>query len=200
MLETAMWELGYKINAMADYVSKTSLFRLFKLHGSVNWGRIVNCALPHPVNTGYPPAVLRYLIENPNMLVLSDEIILSDSDRMGFADGRAVFPAIAIPVEKKQEYECPSEVVIELTAALPSVTNILMVGWRASENHFLNLLKENLRPQVSFFAVVGSNAEIDDIRTKLYRTLINKTPNRGEGGVGFTSFLRSRLLERVLSW
>jgi len=71
----------------------------------------------------------------------------------------ALYPAIAIPVERKDVFECPRDHLEALKTCLPLVTKVLIIGWRAMEYDFLTLLQDKLpRSGVSFF-IVGKNQE-----------------------------------------
>jgi hypothetical protein len=57
-----------------------------------------------------------------------------------------VLPAIAIPMQDKTwgTFECPARQIATLGQLLKSVTKVLMIGWRAREAHFLQMLRDNL--------------------------------------------------------
>jgi hypothetical protein len=71
----------------------------------------------------------------------------------------ALFPAIAIPVQTKRDFECPAEHVKALREFIPKVDTLLLIGWSATQTAFLDLLKENLRQQVKGLIVAGSTEE-----------------------------------------
>jgi hypothetical protein len=151
LLEDALERLGYKISKMEDYVDRPALFRVFKLHGSTNWGQKVENEIPGNINTGHPPSVLKHLIEHAKELCISNSFVLCNPTEMGVAEGKPVFPALAIPVEKKDQFACPRTVVEQLAQVLPHVSKILVIGWRATERHFVGLLGNKLtglRPAV----------------------------------------------------
>jgi len=56
-----------------------------------------------------------------------------------------LFPAIAIPVENKRDFECPKDQLDTLRSYIPSVTKILTIGWRATEQPFLDILRSGLK-------------------------------------------------------
>ena len=68
---------------------------------------------------------------------------------------RVLFPALSIPVERKDEFNCPTSHVYRLTQLLPEVTKVLTIGWRATEIDFLQMLGENLGKAVSVMVVSG---------------------------------------------
>ncbi len=66
-------------------------------------------------------------------------------------NGTTLYPAIAIPVQSKEQYECPESHFQTLKRFLPDVTKILIIGWQGAEKHFLQDLKDGLsknEPQV----------------------------------------------------
>jgi hypothetical protein len=51
------------------------------------------------------------------------------------ADG--VVPAIAIPVQAKQVFECPPEHIVMLDRVIWETIKVITIGWRGLEAHFL---------------------------------------------------------------
>ena len=80
---------------------------------------------------------------------------------LGKIDDTTVFPAIAIPVENKREFECPVDHLKQLRMFLPHVTKIIIVGWRATETHFLDLLKSDLTKEVQVQAILGGKQDAE---------------------------------------
>src|SRR5205823_9977424 len=67
----------------------------------------------------------------------------------------AWLPAIAVPLETKQSYECPPNHLEAMREWLPQVDRILIIGWRAAERHFLLELEGHLRSDRSEERRVG---------------------------------------------
>ena len=110
-------------------------------------------------------------------------------------------PPIAIPVENKSHFACPQVFVEQLVQVLPHFTKILVVGWRASERHFLNLLGNRLtglRRGVQIFVVAGSTSDGEEAKLRIHRALINNPPNCSADPNGFTAFLDSGLAKSFL--
>jgi len=194
LLEYALDTLGFKFNRMEDYTDSLAPFRVFKLHGSVNWGQIVENEIPANMNLGHSPSILSYLIEHAGELRISNKFVLCNQLTMGVADGTPVFPAIAIPVEKKDQFACPQIVVEQLVQVLRDVSKILVVGWRATERHFLNLLGNKLtglRPAVQLYLVAGSTADAGETNARIHSALLNNPPSSFFDSGGFTDFLES---------
>ena len=176
MLEQAMEQvLGCKFDDFPTYVSQETHL-LVKLHGSINWGWEVN-TLPKPKN---PTEVIDAAAD----LKLSEQYRRVSHHPMIFDDGSVGFPALAIPVQSKDEFACPSEHLQALAKVLPSVTKIITVGWRASEDKFLRMLTAKLTGltgKVDLMVVSGSKkgaeetyANLDPSRDLFFVVLLPK--------------------------
>lgn len=202
LLEEALENHGRRFKSLENYTQETELFRVFKLHGSVNWGREVKTQLPASIDLGNRNAagsVVPYMIEHAAKLTISDKFVLCHPSQMGVADGRAVFPAIAIPVEKKSTFECPQHMIEGLKAVLPQVTAIFVIGWRGTEEHFLDLLRQHLGRKVYVCIVAGEPKEAATIQDRIRQALVEQKPDINPEGGGFTEFMRTRRSEQILA-
>lgn len=192
LLETAVAQIERKIESINDCTKPSAVFRVFKLHGSVNWGRCINTRLPPNINTGDGGSVLRYLIDHVEELsAISKDFVIADPANMGASvDGRPVFPAIAIPVEKKSSFECPETMLNELKSLLPKVTRGLIIGWRATEEHFFEILREHLTGKPFFAVVGGSQEDATEIRDRIHKEMSgNPLSISPVQSLGFTDFM-----------
>jgi len=142
MLEKAMRQvLDFEIKDLNSYVSRDP-YRLVKLHGSVNWGLEID-GIADPISV-----TVQGLIKDAEKLQVSKRYRLVDHYVMLCEDSNRVVvtPAIAIPVDKKDEFACPETHIEALQRVLPHVQKIITIGWRATEDKFLNLLFSNLKP------------------------------------------------------
>ena len=62
-------------------------------------------------------------------------------------------------MEKKPGFECPEEHFAALTRAIPEVTRLLLIGWRGTEQHFLDLWRENFPKGLKRVQVVAGDWE-----------------------------------------
>ena len=108
----------------------------------------------------------------------------------------ALFPAIAIPVETKRDYECPDEHLECLQGYLPQITKVLSIGWRATEQHFMDLLSESLPETVSLYAVAGNRQQAEEVIGRFEEVGIRVGGRAAEGG--FSDFVVSREAEEFL--
>jgi hypothetical protein len=201
MLEDALADFDLKIQVLADYIDAHRFYRVFKPHGSTNWVRLVRAPKLEATSTNV--AVARQaLIQRAPELQLSSDFRMANLQSTAWLEGWPVFPAIAIPVDKKSHFECPQEHLDELTALLPKVTKLLLIGWRATEAHFLELLKIHLKKGVRLYTVAGSEMESANINRALQTALpgifSGSVIDPDRNGTGFTNFVLSRRLESFL--
>lgn len=200
LLEDGLSHFGLPISAMDDYTKKHPFYKLFKVHGSVNWARQVD-APTKAQNPGHVWSVVNDLIERAAEIPITQKYLLTAEHPPGVVGGKPVFPAIAIPVEKKSAFECPQHMLDELIALLPKVSKILVIGWRATEAHFLALLKEHLSRSVQLWIVAGPDKyQGEDIKDRICKEMLPKNvPIAYVFLGGFTDFILSHRAEQFLA-
>ena len=181
LLENALrHELGYKFAKIDDYVAPDLLFPLYKLHGSTDWARFVRAGrVPYPE-----------LIAKAETLQYLDIVLKEDEAASSKDFAWAFVPAIAVPLQTKQSFECPKAHCDELQACLPRVKKILTIGWRGLEEHFIKLLAHHLRGLQSLMAV--SRGDANQIAERLRSRLPNRAVERMKLSVfeeGFSNFI-----------
>jgi hypothetical protein len=160
MLESSMTQLWHwEFPNLNAYTSRPE-YKLIKLHGSVDWGLNI---LSGP---GQPFEVIESAVKG---LAISDSYGKVKLD-MHFENGTWGYPALAIPVEKKSEFVCPPEHLRALADVLPNVTKIITIGWRATEQNFLTMLKKpltGLQGDVDLMVVSGTLQGAKEINANL---------------------------------
>jgi hypothetical protein len=96
-------------------------------------------------------------------------------------------PAIAIPVQTKGVFECPADHIATLKDCLNKVTKLLVIGWRANDMHFLNLLHDG-RQAIDTWVVAGQPEQANQVIQNLKRGL-NRPRKLQAGAGGFTQFM-----------
>jgi hypothetical protein len=144
-------------------------FKVFKLHGSVNWGRIVK---DRPLNESVKELIeSAAYVESPTSEALTAwKTVEYMQDKS--SNGMPLYPCISIPVQKKDEksFQCPPNHLYELVQMISSVNNILIVGWQAKEAHFMELLRKHLRRLDRLQVVVGS----EQLSTQISRSFLEQ--------------------------
>jgi hypothetical protein len=155
LLENALKTVDVPTNNVSDYIAH-GVYKVFKLHGSVRWA--------HPIETHVAREnrhfweILGEIIQRAPELKVGGEFVNVPNHLLADVEHTHLYPAIAIPLQEKDTYECPREHVEALQTFLPSVTRMLIVGWSATEAHFLRLLAERV-PRGVHGLVICQNAD-----------------------------------------
>lgn len=197
LLEDAMPIVGLTITELEHYVFGSRAYKVFKLHGSVNWARVVGTTYSN-LNSWQ---VAEKHIEGAINLPITDTFVRINQRPCGtLENGLGLVPAIAIPVEKKAYFECPEAHLDELKLALPHVDKLLLIGWRATEDHFLNLLSAHLQSPLVAQVVAGSEGEATNIARSLQDGPLSKlTVHWEHAPAGFTDFIVNRRADAILT-
>jgi hypothetical protein len=192
LVEDALREaLGITFPNIHSFTSHPE-YRLYKLHGSVNWGRWMDIDLEDVI--GDQEKVQNQLMDGAAAASpLSDQYkLVSGVDDLGATEAGAYFPAIAVPFERKYDFECPGGQLEDLFRLLPEVTDILIIGWRATELHFLEKVSAVRMDKCRRITIVAGAMEFaEHTMTNLVRADINQ--NIEPTAHSFTEFCRAEL-------
>jgi hypothetical protein len=175
LIENALGSVDIGMTDISDYIRHDS-FKLFKLHGSTHWARDVAEPTITDVKDRNVWTIANELIERAPELKISDDYRVINERPIGKFDETPLFPALAIPVETKRVFECPTEHLDCLCEHLPKVTKILIVGWRGTEEHFLQLLKTHLSNKVHIQVVVAEHKEAEQVLLRIQDAGIQCAP------------------------
>jgi hypothetical protein len=188
LIEDALGDHGFRTTSLSDYVGPASAFKLFKVHGSASWFRAVKYFGPRPQSPDQ-------IIEAASNLEFTD---IYSNDLSG--QSSLFVPAIAVPVRNKSQFECPKEHVAELERLIPQVTKILFIGWRGSERHFIQMLKDKA-VNLSYCMFVAKDAEDAEEIARRVMEDIGRIPRQRnfvtEGG--FSEFIERRQGDRFFA-
>jgi hypothetical protein len=197
LLDKVMPTVGIHLTQISDYI-RNDTYKLIKIHGSTNWAREVDSTLEDISK----PNVLNFvhqLIDKTPEIKVSRRFRVVEDQPISKQGETYLFPAIAIPVETKTEshFECPDEHMAALKAFLPSVTKILVIGWRGMESHFVEILKQHFKSKVAIpvTVVAGNKQEAVEIGKRL-NGAFPITSNAADSG--FTQFVTRREGEAFL--
>ena len=180
----------FHFKAINDYIRRPT-YKLFKLHGSLNWG--------HPVEDDARLNVHKSAEDLRNTIIdLSDSIHYEDDQFAVLDEPRIVFkewlyfPAISIPVQTKSHFSCPQKWLPHLDSLLDGVANLLVIGWRGGEEHFLKRVVPILNKNPDFYVTIVSDTETSAKETQARLQIAGLKPARiwiYHGG--FTNFISS---------
>ena len=158
LLEDACHEVfEFQASSLHSYIANTH-YKVFKPHGSINWVRIVDNEL-EPTNEHVEHRLIR----------LGKDLRLRPGQHINAGstmEGHYTFPAIAIPVETKSEseFEFPESHLKELRDAIRQTSRLLMIGWRGTEQHFLNLWKAGAARHLKRIQIVaGTRNDAEEV-------------------------------------
>jgi hypothetical protein len=207
LLEEAFLPLGEPFRSLDDYISKSD-YKIIKPHGSINWAR--ELIFPKEVDKFDQLQFANDLIAQADTLQADDNYrLIPDSDRlqsgqwvvsyMRISDKnfQAVLPAVAIPLEKKQDYVCPTSHMEVLKECMSKADKLLVIGWKGAEENFLQLLSTGLKRGNPKMVVSSGRASAEEIKSTLQRFGID-----GEKWLlsekGFTNEVRSGSIEAFI--
>jgi len=195
LLERNLSSVGLRISSLGDYISNQN-YKLIKLHGSVNWGREVDT----PIGGQDVWSIAYELIDRAAEINISrryqlvHELPVAKLATVGFR----LFPAIALPVERKRDFECPDEHLDVLRRFIPEVTKLLVIGWRGTEYHFLQMLAENVKKGLHVMVVSREDATGVLQRLKEAGITGQFSAQFSAFDRGFTSFILERMAVEFL--
>jgi hypothetical protein len=181
------WDLG----EFPSYVERPD-WRLYKLHGSTGWSRVVRATTQ--VEHGDSEGVIR---EGAALDFEEGELRARPwKAAMPVREVGLAAPGIAVPTNLKQTFTCPQTHIERFTADVGEVSRMIIVGWRASEPHALELLEHV--PRGYDLAI----CDLDDDTMSEVRSNMGMVADRARTIVsvpgGFASLLEGNWLEEWL--
>ncbi len=147
---STIWRLEYR-NDIASYIRDDHV-GLFKPHGSAHWGYPVR----DPESGRTRMAKANYVIGHAEMR--TGGRIETCWTPLGDDRPTASIPALALPLHGKNEFVMPDEHRIHLRG-MPPISRLITVGWRAAEDNFIELLKNQFiqTKPIAFLNVTGGD-------------------------------------------
>lgn len=188
--------LGFHPADLASYIDNRYM-SVLKPHGSVLW------AWRYPVDGvqgGYAPNIVGY--GEPDSIDRSvvfaagapqDSVPITLQAELGERVlSRPALPALALPVTNKTSLVWPAEQDDYFTRVIPngSFGRVLIIGWRAAEDHFLQLLGRLIIPEAQFLVVTGSDEDADETAGRVVHYAVQGT-RRVTGPRAFTTLVES---------
>ncbi len=192
LLDAALRERG-SLEEWDDFVRPHRAY--FKVHGSVDWAQRVEVA-GNPIGRN-PQAMIWAAPRLTRVKQLDAWRIRADPGVVDMDD--AIWaPAIALPVEDKDELVLPAEHLEVLKQRLRQVTRVLTFGWKARETEFLKLL-QTVPVGVPVHVLTASPAGVDEAAESLRMAGLDGPTTKT--AMGFEEFVNGGelvdLLERI---
>jgi hypothetical protein len=189
LIEDALATSGLHVTNLSSYIAHPT-YKLIKLHGSVNWGR---CLSDFPIearNKDHRTLAAEIIARAAELHISNDYALRPDCPIVTDGRYRYFVPAIAVPVQTKQQFECPAEHIEALKAFIPKTSALLIIGWRAADAAFLDLLNSVDHLPLRVGIVAGGDQAAREVQSALEAKLIGADYLRFSGG--FTEFVIRR--------
>jgi len=186
LLEDALADKGFRTEDISDYLSHPT-YKLFKLHGSIDWSRCVESPYGTTLNQFD-------LIDRATELKLVANKFVLNRERQDVKGTLLLFPAIAIPVQRKDIFKSPTEHIEALYDLIPKVTLILFIGWQAHEDNFLEMLHKGLKSLKGIMVVDENRKKAEAIAARIQSSLgpVGSGPRVFCANEGFSQFIETR--------
>lgn len=183
---------AFRLNVVEDYTSDPR-YQLFKLHGSVNWWREAQCDWSPSGGTTDPAGWAPTMFDPPAPFYENGEF------RVGAGAYLPCVPCLALPTATKgvADFACPEAHLADLKLLLPQVTDVLIIGWKGIEGHFLGewrLVQASKRdPTIRSVTVVDATHEAaSEIAYRVVST-VGITPQTAPTFETFSGFVVDKL-------
>jgi hypothetical protein len=180
----------FTFKAINDYVRRPN-YKLFKLHGSVNWGNpIVDDARLDVHETA--ERLKNAIIEISDSIQYENDVFAVLDEPQVVVKEWVYVPAISIPVQTKSLFSCPENFLSLLESFLDGVSNLLVIGWRGGEEHFLKRAVPVLNRNVDLNLTIVSDTDrsANETQARLVTAGLRAARVREYSG-GFTKFILS---------
>jgi len=113
-------------------------------------------------------------------------------------EGFPLFPPLAIPMERKNDFVCPAGHLEQLRSCIPKVTKLLMIGWHATDAPFIQLLIQNQPVQpMSLHVVCGAPSEGKEVVSRIVADGLRVKDVESDYS-GFSKFIRTGAAQKFL--
>ncbi len=169
LFEQALQTIGVVIDSLDSYIAHQA-YKVVKPHGSLIWS--------HEIPTqgivdlsGQPAAIAGWLIAHAAEVRPSPAFSFFKTPtfavRANTNPPDVLWPALALPVAGKADFECPDPHMAALDACIPKVSKLLTIGWRGAEEYFLKRFAGKLPRTVSALVVGRDRKDAGEIAARL---------------------------------
>lgn len=197
--------LRVDLRVIEDFVAGREDLVYTKLHGSADWRQFVDGTYEGHIGA-------RALIHAVGRLKFGDFVLApvdarkkrpwyeTFSIRIGdqrSAIDRLTFPALALPLRTKTRFACPGNHLDAVRRSLRETKKLLIVGWRAQEQHFMKEWEQVATTGVRADIVAGSAAGAEVVAQRI--RAIGVDGDIRTFGSGFTDYVRGNAIRSLLS-
>jgi RNA-binding protein YhbY len=208
LLETALERvLNIKFRSIDDYLKFN--IKYIKPHGSCNWFRnfkkIIGKGSIQSIAGTNPDFFTKKLYENNTSFNTLEQNLNKEFVLRNQFDTKDNFgvPQLLIPLKEKDEFVLPPNQLEYLNSYLKNIEEILIIGWKGTEEKFLKLLSDNLRDKKVIITTVcnGDNTINSHLQKAIPYANINSysykpSTDFKEQPDTFTNFIKTQIMFR----
>jgi hypothetical protein len=194
LLDSALQSFDHPLRTMSEYTSGPK-FSLIKLHGSIDWKYWIPKTTTNLQRNDQPQPqdLIRAALSVGDRAIIDKDGNTPSETKIEL---HFYLPALAIPTASNQRFVCPPAHIQALGDAIRHVTRIAIVGWRAAERNFLEMLATGLPNEVEAIAACGNTDAAEATLGRLSAAGIRGKFQASPGG--FTDFVVNRRIEPLL--
>ncbi len=187
---------------VADYATWIPGWSYVKVHGSSDWAEVVE---------GIPPGYNAFdsdVVAAAEQITPTSEYLWWDvpptsaNSTLILKPGEppaVIMPALALPLRSKSLYSCPKQHLDALREKLPQVTQLLTIGWRGQDEHFLKELRAANLGRCQILIVTKSEGGLAAVAEALHRGGVDGNIAEHIGENAFTTLFKSQKLHDFLA-
>lgn len=184
-----------------NYIVNSSKLIIIKPHGSCNWGwrinqftndfygekTIINTANSLYENSNDLAEInFQFIHDKDSIFLIGDESTNIVSNNYSESNLNNIFPALIIPYNSKDEFVLPKRHLHHLNYYLGDIEDVLVIGWKGTEEYFMNLLKKRLSGKMLNLTIV--DPEPDKVEEGLRKVISISTISKDYSS--FTEFTK----------
>lgn len=185
LLEDALLNLNLRFDDLEDYIRPPEIGapNIIRPHGSVSWYEALD-----PGRPSTPHFSAEEVIQKAAQLLPTNNLTIGPPLVGPYA------PALAIPVNNKQEYVCPERHVNTMREILRATKFLLIIGWRGTEQHFCEELRTLILPGTP---LVVCNGSVDDSARAIGQLKLHQSIAKVPTDLGFSSLSSDIYLDEI---
>jgi hypothetical protein len=158
--------IQWRPKKLSFYLEQDRKWMLIKLHGSVNWGRLIQTKPMVQWTHERELDVIDGLSATLDMSLSSDITMLASHQQRWkqiLNVKNLYYPAISVPVEGKYEFVCPMQHIDALKDFLASCHNYLLIGISGRDMDLIDLLRANIRKCATLGVVEDNPRDAEEV-------------------------------------
>ena len=122
-----------------------------------------------------------------------------DSHTTLFRDKRLIYPALALPSDRKYGFVCPTEHISAASVAIHEASAAIVIGSQGLDVDLMEFLQQNSGGGTRSLTVVDPSEDGADIANRFRRALKVRDANVTSLSMGFSGFVEDGMAESIIA-